>query len=76
MKRELKDWWAAAATSKRTDDDSREEFADFLTEKYMCQKFDLLPPSEPVSRATVTVNAFHSYKCLFFFKNEYLLSYL
>ena len=24
--------------------------ADYLTEKYMCQKLDLLPPSEPVSK--------------------------
>ena len=50
LKRELKDWWSDSATSKRGNDEAREEFADYLTEKYMCQKLDLLPPSELISK--------------------------
>lgn len=50
LKSELKDWWANSATSKRGNDEAREEFADYLTEKYMCQKLDLLPPSELISK--------------------------
>lgn len=50
FKKELKEWWATSATIKRGDEDAREEYADFLTEKYMCQKLDVLPPSESISK--------------------------
>lgn len=41
--------WYAKNPTKRQDDEHRAEIADFLTEHYMCQQLDPLPPSRGVT---------------------------
>ena len=48
FKIELCTWWANN-NLKHSDEDARTDLADFLTEKYMSQKLDPLPPSKIVS---------------------------
>lgn len=45
---ELVSWWGQQP-EKREDDDCKGEYADYLTEKYMCQKLDAFPPSSEVT---------------------------
>lgn len=48
LKDEMHAWWEKNS-KKRDDEDERGDFADFMTEKYMCQVLDPLPPSKKVS---------------------------
>eukprot|EP01041_Mallomonas_annulata_P000660 gene660-1272_t len=47
--RELDTWWSDNF-SKREDDEAREMCADYLSDKYMCQRLDPLPPSKVVTQ--------------------------
>jgi hypothetical protein len=48
LKDEINSWWEKNP-KKRLDEDERGDFADFMTEKYLCQVLDPLPPSKKVS---------------------------
>ena len=50
FKTEINTWWSQSPSNQRSDDDVREEYADYLTEKYMCQKFDLFPSSIGITK--------------------------
>ena len=50
FKTEINTWWSQSPSNQRSDDDVREEYADYLTEKYMCQKFDLFPSSLGITK--------------------------
>ena len=50
FKTEINTWWSQSPSIQRSDDDVREEYADYLTEKYMCQKFDLFPSSLEITK--------------------------
>lgn len=49
FEKELSTWWQKAGEEKRGDDDARGEYADYLTDKYMCQKLDAFPPSKEIT---------------------------
>lgn len=56
FKVELSQWWKTNST-KRGDEDCRAEFAEVLTEKFLCQKLDPLPSSPIVAHTRRTVSA-------------------
>jgi hypothetical protein len=54
--------WSEKYPNKLPHDDSRDDFADYLTDKYLCQILDPLPPSAHISavrkEATLLLEAF------------------
>jgi type II secretory pathway component PulJ len=48
FEKELSQWWQKAG-DKRNDEEARGEYADYLTDKYMCQKLDAFPPSKEIT---------------------------
>lgn len=48
FREELQSWWTNEPL-RRHDYSAREEYADYLTDKYMCQKLDPLPTTKVVS---------------------------
>jgi cell fate (sporulation/competence/biofilm development) regulator YlbF (YheA/YmcA/DUF963 family) len=51
FEKELRVWWTNAGNTagKREDEEVKGEFADYLTDKYMCQRLDALPPSKEIT---------------------------
>ena len=48
--------WSAKHKGKVTDDDSRGEYADYLTEKYLCNILDPMPSSATISKVRKQVS--------------------
>jgi hypothetical protein len=56
FKTEITQWWLTN-TSKHNDEDYRSEYAEVLTEKYLCQKLDPLPGTLYVTKARKIVSS-------------------
>lgn len=48
--REIDRWWNDSSLQTKDNDEERELFADYLCDKYMCQRLDPLPPSKTVTQ--------------------------
>lgn len=48
--REIDRWWNESSLQTKDNDEERELFADYLCDKYMCQRLDPLPPSKHVTQ--------------------------
>lgn len=55
FKKELRHWWNTNPT-KRNDEDLRGDLADDLTERFLCQRLDPLPPSRVVTNIRKTIS--------------------
>ena len=50
FKHELQGWWHSGSNqSRRQEIEARGDFADYMTDKYMCKKLDPMPPSKIIS---------------------------